>query len=116
MLLREDGLLTNSSALYNGYGLGDDWFEGALLRPDLVLSDVARAINSSNVPQASSSFCASFLLLCTDVTKRESHNQGLESAVEARVLNQSNVLNESCAARVLFASGCAPCNESDLHD
>lgn len=48
---REDGLLTNSSALYSGYGLGDDWFEGALLRPDLVLSDVARAINSSNVPQ-----------------------------------------------------------------
>ncbi|DBA71969.1 hypothetical protein WJX79_005778 [Trebouxia sp. C0005] len=50
-VFREDGLLTNSSALYNGYGLGDDWFEGALLRPDLVLSDVARAINSSNVPQ-----------------------------------------------------------------
>ncbi|KAL0043795.1 hypothetical protein WJX82_001269 [Trebouxia sp. C0006] len=50
-VFREDGLLTNSSALYNGDGLGDDWFEGALLRPDLVLSDVARAINSSNVPQ-----------------------------------------------------------------
>lgn len=63
LLLREDGLLTNSSALYNGYGLGDDWFEGALLRPDLVLSDVARAINSSNVPQASNSSSRSRLLL-----------------------------------------------------
>lgn len=51
-VFREDGLLTNSSALYSGYGLGDDWFEGALLRPDLVLSDIARAINSSNVPQS----------------------------------------------------------------
>ena len=63
LFLREDGLLTNSSALYNGYGLGDDWFEGALLRPDLVLSDVARAINSSNVPQASTSSPGPFLLL-----------------------------------------------------
>jgi len=71
LLLREDGLLTNSSALYNGYGLGDDWFEGALLRPDIVLSDVARAINSSNIPQASSSSSGSFLLLDTDVTKRD---------------------------------------------
>lgn len=71
LLAREDGLLTNSSALYSGYGLGDDWFEGALLRPDIVLSDVARTINSSNVPQASNSSSASFLPLCTDMTKRD---------------------------------------------
>lgn len=43
---REDGLNSNSSS-----GIGSDWFEGALVRPDLVLSDVARALNSSAVPQ-----------------------------------------------------------------
>jgi len=100
LLLREDGLLTNSSALYNGYGLGDDWFEGALLRPDLVLSDVARAINSSNVPQASSASSGSFLLLCTDMTKRESQDQNLQSAVKtwlwiSSVRSMNAVLPES---------------------
>ena len=43
---REDGLNSNSS-----FGIGSDWFEGALVRPDLVLSDVANALNSSAVPQ-----------------------------------------------------------------
>ena len=47
LLCREDGLNSNSSAA----GIGSDWFEGALVRPDIVLSDVARAINSSNVPK-----------------------------------------------------------------
>ncbi len=63
MPCREDGLLTNSTALYNGYGLGDDWFEGALLRPDIVLSDVARAINSSSVPMVGDSLCGMLVLL-----------------------------------------------------
>ena len=43
---REDGLNSNISSV-----IGSDWFEGALVRPDLVLSDVARALNSSAVPQ-----------------------------------------------------------------
>ncbi|KAL3130726.1 hypothetical protein ABBQ38_000073 [Trebouxia sp. C0009 RCD-2024] len=43
---REDGWNANSSVA----GIGSDWFEGALVRPDLVLSDVARALNSSAVP------------------------------------------------------------------
>jgi len=115
LLLREDGLLTNSSALYNGYGLGDDWFEGALLRPDLVLSDVARAINSSNVPQASTSSSRSCLLLYTDMTKEESQNQSLWSALKIWFWIHV-VCNERCAARVPSASGRIPCNESDLHD
>lgn len=42
---REDGLLSNSSSS----GIGLDWFEGALVRPDNVLSDVAHAINASSV-------------------------------------------------------------------
>ena len=51
---REDGLNSNSSI-----GIGSDWFEGALVRPDLVLSDVARALNSSAVPQVRKVFCFS---------------------------------------------------------
>ena len=47
MWRREDGLNSNSSVA----GIGSDWFEGALVRPDLVLSDMARALNSSAVPQ-----------------------------------------------------------------
>ena len=43
---REDGLNSNISG-----SIGSDWFEGALVRPDLVLSDVARALNSSAIPQ-----------------------------------------------------------------
>lgn len=49
MAYREDGLLSNSSIS----GIGLDWFEGALVRPDNVLSDVAHAINSSSVPKVS---------------------------------------------------------------
>ena len=44
---REDGWNSNSSVA----GIGSDWFEGALVRPDLVLSDIARALNSSAVPK-----------------------------------------------------------------
>ena len=44
---REDGLNSNSSLA----GIGSDWFEGALVRPDQVLSDMARALNSSAVPK-----------------------------------------------------------------
>ena len=47
MWYREDGWNSNSSVL----GIGSDWFEGALVRPDLVLSDVARALNSTAIPK-----------------------------------------------------------------
>ena len=63
LLCREDGLNSNSSAA----GIGSDWFEGALVRPDIVLSDVARAINSSNVPKVClflpSALCAHYSML-----------------------------------------------------
>lgn len=42
-VFREDGLLSYSDAA--GYGL--DWFEGAIARPDAVLTDVVRAANPS---------------------------------------------------------------------
>lgn len=42
-------MLSNSSTS----GIGLDWFEGALVRPDNVLSDVAHAINSSSVARVS---------------------------------------------------------------
>jgi hypothetical protein len=45
-VFREDGLLSNGTS---GYGL--DWFEGALIRPDKVLTDMVRAVQPKSLPK-----------------------------------------------------------------
>lgn len=114
VLYREDGWNANSSVA----GIGSDWFEGALVRPDLVLSDVARALNSSAVPGVctyssplcvadASAACTCTLVLC--MSNKHLHHTWVWK-VSAHAWQQSEGATPAKIVYPLTSSFCSACD------